>query len=93
MKPKIPRSYENELHSFEHVLQEGDEIYDDESPGRLKKTFSKLAERLKELEVSYALVGGYALILHGVRRFTEDIDLLVTNKGLENTRTKLLEMV
>ena len=90
MKPNNTNIYEDELNSFENVLREGDEIYDDASSGRLKRTFDKLAERLKEHEISYALVGGYALILYGVRRFTEDIDLLVTTEGLENIRAKLL---
>jgi len=41
------------------------------------------------LGISYSLVGGYALILHGVRRFTEDIDLLVSRDGLAKLHKEL----
>jgi len=37
-----------------------------------------------------AASGGYALILHGVRRFTEDIDLLVSREGLARLHKGLI---
>lgn len=42
----------------------------------------KIASKLNELGIAYAVVGGMALFSHGVRRFTEDIDVLVTPEGL-----------
>lgn len=82
-------SYENELESsFDMVLAEGDQLY--QGGGRLKKTYVRLAKHLDELGVSYSLVGGYALILHGVRRFTEDIDLLVSSEGLSKLHKELV---
>ena len=87
-KYKIP-AYETELESsFDFVLKEAEELYQGE--GRLKKTYDRLAKHLDELGISYALVGGYALILHGVRRFTEDIDLLVSEEGLERLHKELI---
>src|SRR3990167_9517818 len=78
---KKPRVYETELAaSFDLVLKEAEELYQGE--GRLKKTYERLTKNLDEMGVSYTLIGGYALILHGVRRFTEDIDLLVSKEGL-----------
>jgi len=75
------RTYESELDkSFDFVLSEAGQLY--EGQGRLRKTYDRLALRLDELGISYSLVGGYALILHGVRRFTEDIDLLLSREGL-----------
>jgi len=62
------------------VLREADGLY--EGRGRLSKTYSKLAQRLAELNIPHALVGGYALIVHGVRRFTENVDLLIAGDGL-----------
>jgi hypothetical protein len=87
-KYKIP-AYETELESsFDFVLKEAEELYQGE--GRLKKTYDRLAKHLDELGISYTLVGGYALILHGVRRFTEDIDLLVSEEGLERLHKELI---
>src|SRR4030067_1937119 len=81
--------YESELgSSFDLVLREAGELYQGE--GRLKKTYDRFAKYLDDLGVSYSLVGGYALILHGVRRFTEDIDLLVTNEGLTKLHKELI---
>jgi len=81
--------YEEELQdSFQMVLREGGELFD--GGGRLEQTHRKFAKRLDELGVKHALVGGYALIVHGVRRFTEDVDLLVTAEGLAVLRNELL---
>jgi hypothetical protein len=38
---------------------------------------------LKDLGIPYAVVGGKALFQHGLRRFTEDVDLLVTKNDLK----------
>jgi len=45
----------------------------------------QLARYLEEAGAEYALVGGYALNVHGYRRFTEDVDILV-NPSAENSR-------
>lgn len=82
-------TYESELEtSFDLVLREADQLY--QGQGRLKKTYDRLAKCLDDLGVSYSLVGGYALILHGVRRFTEDIDLLVSSEGLDRIHNELI---
>ncbi len=47
------------------------------------KTLQSIAERLTSLNVPYAVVGGMALVAHGYRRTTEDVDVLVTPEGLE----------
>lgn len=36
-----------------------------------------LAQRLRDANAEYALVGGYAIAAHGFNRFSEDIDILV----------------
>lgn len=82
-------AYESELErSFDSVVSEGDQLYGGE--GRLKRTYQRLIQRLNGLGVSYSLVGGYALILHGVRRFTEDIDILVSGEGLDRLHGQLI---
>jgi hypothetical protein len=45
----------------------------------------RLAKFLDEAGAEYALVGGYALGVHGYRRQTEDIDILV-NPSAENSQ-------
>lgn len=46
------------------------------------RTLEKVTSRLDEKGIPYALAGGLALFHHGHRRFTEDVDLLVTRDGL-----------
>lgn len=45
-------------------------------------TMGRLSQRLEEAHISYAIVGGMALSLHGFARVTDDVDLLVTPEGL-----------
>ena len=52
-------------------------------------TLRKITERLDELAVSYAVAGGMALFYHGFRRFTEDVDILVTPEGLKQIQENL----
>lgn len=48
----------------------------------VQKTMRRIARRLDELELPYAVAGGMALIAHGYERFTSDIDILVSRDGL-----------
>jgi hypothetical protein len=45
---------------------------------------------LEALGVAYGVVGGYALIAHVVRRFTEDIGILVSGEGLDRLHKQLV---
>lgn len=40
--------------------------------------------------IEYSVIGAVALNQHGYRRFTEDIDLLLTKEGLEKFREKFV---
>ena len=53
-----------------------------EKEGAVHKTLQRITKKLDELGIPYALAGGMALFLHGFRRFTEDVDILVTRSGL-----------
>ena len=44
-------------------------------------TLRGIADRLTKLGVDYAVVGGMAVFRHGLPRFTEDVDVLVTPDG------------
>ena len=49
----------------------------------------KIAERLTELQIPYAIVGGMALFHHGLRRFTEYVDILVAKHDLKKIHAEL----
>jgi hypothetical protein len=44
---------------------------------------------LSELNIPYAVAGGMAMFFHGFRRFTEDVDILVTREGLDRLHQEL----
>ncbi|QDT36141.1 nucleotidyltransferase family protein [Stratiformator vulcanicus] len=63
---------------LETALSEGSLFLD--GKGRVHETLKRIATRLDELKIDYAVIGGMALFYHGYRRFTEDVDLLVTKE-------------
>lgn len=69
------------------ALSEGSLFF--EVKGKVQEALRRITERLNELEIPYAVVGGMALFKHGYRRFTEDVDLLVTRESLKQIHTKL----
>ncbi len=60
-----------------------------EEASAVHRALRKIAKRLDELGVPYAVVGGMALFLHGFRRFTEDVDILVSKDGLRLIHERL----
>lgn len=58
--------------------------------GTLNETLRRIAKDLENLEIDYSVIGAVALNQHGYRRFTEDIDLLLTKEGLEKFRKELI---
>jgi len=51
--------------------------------GSVQEALQKITRSLDALEIPYAVVGGMALFLHGYRRFTEDVDILVSRAHLK----------
>lgn len=62
------------------ALMEGSQHFGEAS--EVFKSLEKIANKLKQLGINYAVVGGLALFRHGYRRFTEGIDLLVCREDL-----------
>ncbi len=86
METVIP--YEQRLkRDFNWALREGSMHFEEESA--VQKTLRRIVKRLDELGVPYAVVGGLALFFHGYRRFTEDVDILVTKDDLKRIHEKL----
>jgi hypothetical protein len=62
------------------ALQEGGMYFERRSA--VHDTLTRLTKSLDDLQIDYAVAGAMAMFLHGFRRFTEDVDLIVTREGL-----------
>lgn len=81
-------TYEERLdQDFDWALREGSMHFENESA--VHKTLRDIAKRLDELGVPYAVAGGMAMYFHGYRRFTEDVDILVTREGVARIHEEL----
>jgi hypothetical protein len=84
----VSNTYEQQLRLDRGwAMDEGDRHFQREN--EVFKTLRKIARRLDELGIPYAIVGGMALDAHGFRRLTVDVDLLVTPDGLKTIHEKL----
>jgi hypothetical protein len=68
-------------------MSEGSLFFQDR--GAVQQALRRITSRLEEIGVPYAIVGGMALFQHGFRRFTEDVDILVTQESLPRIHEKL----
>src|SRR5262245_8229236 len=75
--PSGPKSL---LEASLFLMRQGD-VYD---------ALRRLAQRLREEGLDYAVVGGMAVVEHGSRRTTEDIDVLMRPETLEAFRERCL---
>jgi hypothetical protein len=74
-------SYEERLSSNSRwALSEGSKFFEDRS--EVQDALRRITKRLTELNVPYVVVDGMALFHHGYRRFTEDVDIVVTRESL-----------
>jgi hypothetical protein len=81
-------TYEQRLESEPTwALREGGEHF--RGGSAVHHALEKIARRLEALHIPYVLVGGMALFFHGYRRFTEDVDLIVTADGLRHLHEQL----
>lgn len=60
-----------------------------EGTSAVQQSLRKITQRLQELSIPYAVAEGMALFAHGFRRFTEDVDVLVTRQGLKRIHREL----
>jgi Uncharacterised nucleotidyltransferase len=81
-------TYEQRLNSdLNWALDEGSMHF--EETNAVHRALRRITGRLQELGIPYAIVGGMAMFFHGYRRFTEDVDILVTRAGLEEIHRRL----
>lgn len=71
----------------EWALSEGSLFF--EGRGAVQETLKRITKRLDDLGIPYAVAGGMALFLHDYRRFTEDVDILVTRDSLARIHQEL----
>ena len=62
-------------------LREAEEFFVKKAP--VQSTLERLARRLHQEDIPYAVVGGMALNVHGYVRVTRDVDVLLSPAGLE----------
>lgn len=75
------RSYEKELdRDIDWALRQGSMHFDEKNA--VHAALREITSRLRQLNIPFALVGAMAMFHHGFRRFTEDVDLLVTPESL-----------
>jgi hypothetical protein len=80
--------YEKRLdNDWGRALSEGSRFFEEKSA--VQDSLRRIAKRLDDLGIPYAVAGGMALYRHGFRRFTEDVDLLVTRDGLKTIHERL----
>ncbi len=59
-----------------------------EGRGREHQTLRRLVQRLDKADIPYAVMGAMAVNAHGADRTTKDVDVLVTQEGLDRFRQK-----
>ncbi len=81
-------TYEEQLNRDPRwAMSEGSRHFEEDSA--VFKALHNVTQRLESLGIPYAVVGGMALFGHGLRRFTEDVDILVTKADLKIIHEKL----
>jgi hypothetical protein len=75
------------LHETRWALSEASGFF--EGTSAVQATMRKVARRLDELGIAYAVSGGMAVAAHGLQRFTRDVDVLVTQEGLQAVHNEL----
>jgi hypothetical protein len=74
--------------SVEEVLKQAGAFFEGKSP--LHRAGDRLAQRLNELGIPFAVAGGFALGAHGYLRFTDDIDILVRKEDWKRFKESYL---
>ena len=82
-------TYEQQLtNDGEWAVSEGSRHFEGRSA--IAQALKRIAQRLDELEIPYAVAGGMALFHHGFRRFTEDVDILINPDDLRTVHDQLV---
>jgi hypothetical protein len=69
------------------ALKQGSLHFEEKSA--VHDSLRRIAKRLDELGIPYAIAGGMALFMHDYRRFTEDVDILVAKEDIKRIHEAL----
>jgi hypothetical protein len=69
-------------------LREIDMFFEKNDP--VHQTLRRTVKRLERAGIPYVVVGAMAVNLHGARRTTSDVDVLLTKEGLDRFREEIL---
>jgi hypothetical protein len=80
---------------FEQVIASPTAAYEEglaffRGQGMLNNALLRIVADLERHGIDYAVIGAVALNQHGYKRFTADIDLLMTREGLQKFRDELV---
>jgi hypothetical protein len=82
------KTYEQKLNAdLDWALREGSMHFEEKNS--VHDTLRRITQRLNELGIPYAVVGGMAMFAHGFRRFTQDVHLLVTRDSMNQIVAEL----
>ena len=82
------QNFETVLNSPVLTYKEGQRFF--RGQGIVNDTLRRLIADMEAHGIDYNVIGAVALNQHGYRRFTGDIDLLLTGEGLETFREELI---
>ena len=88
MSSEIAPGKASKVHSIIETYQEGLRLF--MGQGELNETLVRLVRNLQQHGIDYMVVGAIALIAHGYKRFTEDIDLVMTGESLDTFHRELI---
>jgi hypothetical protein len=71
----------NRIKDVDMFFQKKDPVY---------KTLRRTIKNLEKAKIPYAVMGGMAVNLHGYRRTTNDVDILLTAEGLAEFRKRFV---
>jgi len=84
----VVMDFQKLISSPSEAYQEGLRFFMGE--GVLNQTIQRVRRDLEHAGIDYSVIGALALNQHGYKRFTEDIDLLMTSEGLQKFQELLV---
>jgi hypothetical protein len=86
--PQKQQGFDYRTFDVDRRLKEISMFFNKSDP--VHQTLRRLSQRLKRTGIPYAIMGAMAVNLHGARRTTDDVDVLLTPEGLEKFRRELV---